>query len=63
MRRSQPQDGDLAFAVRDVGDVSARVLTLEMMLAIKGSPRPDEVGGAKDRADLTVLRSAAGSSN
>lgn len=51
-------EGDLAFARRDVGDVSVRVLTLEMMLAIKGSPRPDEVGGAKDRADLAALRSA-----
>ena len=52
-------DGDLAFALRDIGDVPVRVLTLEMMLAIKGSPRPDEVGGAKDRADLAALSSAA----
>ena len=36
-----------------------RVLTLEMMLAMKGTPRPDEVGGTKDRADLAVLRSVA----
>nr|WP_170955517.1 hypothetical protein [Ornithinimicrobium cerasi] len=55
-------EGDLAFALRDVGDVSIRVLTLEMMLAIKGSPRQDEVGGAKDRADLAALRSALESS-
>ena len=52
-------EGDLAFAQRGVADVSVRVLTLEMMLAIKGSPRPDAVGGAKDRADLAALRSAA----
>lgn len=52
-------EGDLAFARRDAGAVRVRVLTLEMMLAIKGSPRPDEVGGAKDRADLAALRSAA----
>lgn len=51
---------NLAFARRDLGDVAVRVLTLEMMLAIKGSPRPDEVGGAKDRADLAALRSVAG---
>jgi hypothetical protein len=36
-----------------------RVLTLEMMLAMKGTPRPDEVGGGKDRADLEALRSVA----
>lgn len=52
--------GPLPFARRHLGEVSVRVLTLEMMLAVKGSPRPDEVGGAKDRADLTVLRSVAG---
>jgi hypothetical protein len=28
-----------------------------MMLAIKGTPRPDEIGGGKDRADLAALRS------
>ena len=54
--------GPLAFARRDLGEVTARVLTLEMMLAIKGSPRPDEVGGGKDRADLAALRSIAGGS-
>lgn len=48
--------GPLAFARRDLGGASVRVLTLEMMLAIKSQPRPDEVGGAKDRADLAVLR-------
>jgi len=35
------------------------VLTLEMMLAIKGGARPDQVGGEKDRADLAALRSIA----
>lgn len=48
--------GPLAYVRRDVGDTSVRVLTLEMMLAIKGEPRHDEVGGEKDRADLAVLR-------
>jgi hypothetical protein len=52
--------GPLAFARRDLGGVAVRVLTLEMMLAIKASPRPDEVGGAKDRADLAALRAVAG---
>lgn len=52
-------DGDLAFARRDAGGVPVRVLTLEMLLATKGSPRPDEVGGEKDRADLAALRSVA----
>ena len=51
--------GPLAFTRRKLNDVSVRVLTLEMMLAIKGAPRPDEVGGAKDRADLEALRSLA----
>lgn len=49
--------GPLAFTLRHLGDMQVRVLTLEKMLAIKGSPRPDEVGGAKDRADLAALRS------
>lgn len=48
--------GSLAFARRTLGDVVARVLTLEMMLATKGSPRPDEPGAGKDRADLAALR-------
>ena len=51
--------GPLAFAHRNLDDLSVRVLTLEMMLATKGTPRPDEVGGGKDRADLVVLRSVA----
>ena len=51
--------GPLAFARRKLNDVSVRVLTLEMMLATKGTPRPDEMGGAKDRADLEALRSLA----
>jgi hypothetical protein len=48
--------GPLPFDRRTLGDVSVRVLTLEMMLAIKATPRPDEVGGQKDRADLAALR-------
>jgi Aminoglycoside-2''-adenylyltransferase len=55
--------GPLAFARRKLNDVSVRVLTLEMMLATKGTPRPDEVGGAKDRADLEALRSLAESAS
>ena len=51
--------GPLAYAHRNMDDLSVRVLTLEMMLAIKGTPRSDEVGGGKDRADLAVLRSVA----
>ncbi len=51
--------GPLAFARRHLGEVSVRVLTLDMMLVIKGTPRPDEVGGGKDRADLVALRSVA----
>jgi len=51
--------GPLAYARRNLEDLSVRVLTLELMLAIKGKPRPDEVGGGKDRADLEALRSAA----
>ena len=49
--------GPLAFVRRQLNGVSVRVLTLDMMLAIKAAPRPDEVGGAKDRADLEALRS------
>jgi len=52
--------GPLAFARKDLGGVSVRVLTLDQMLAIKSHPRPDEVGGEKDRADLAVLRSLEG---
>jgi hypothetical protein len=51
--------GSTTYARRNMDDLSVRVLTLEMMLAIKGTPRPDEVGGSKDRADLAVLRSVA----
>jgi hypothetical protein len=53
--------GPLPFALGRVDDVSARVLPLELMLATKATPRPDEVGGGKDRADLEVLRSLTGS--
>ncbi len=49
----------LASARRNLNDVSVSVLPLEVMLAIKGTPRPDEVGGGKDRADLEALRSIA----
>jgi len=52
--------GALAFSRRNLNRVSVRVLTLEMMLAIKETPRPDEVGGRKDRADLAALRSVVG---
>jgi hypothetical protein len=52
-------NGPLAFARRDLDDVSVRVLPLEMMLALKATPRPDDLGGDKDRADLEVLRSIA----
>ena len=51
--------GPLAFSARNLNDLSVKVLTLEMMLAMKRNPRPDEVDGAKDRADLKVLRSVA----
>jgi hypothetical protein len=49
--------GPLAYARRDLNAVSVRVVTLEMMLAIKSTPRPDQDGGEKDRADLAALRS------
>jgi hypothetical protein len=48
--------GPLPFARREMAEVSARVLTVGMMLALKSSPRADEAGGAKDRADLVALR-------
>jgi hypothetical protein len=47
----------LAFARRDLNAVSVRVLTLELMLATKSTPRTDQDGGEKDRADLAALRS------
>ena len=55
--------GPLAFVRRDLQDASVRVLTLEMMLAHKATPRPDEVGGGKDRADFEALRSVTESSS
>jgi hypothetical protein len=55
--------GPLAFARRKLNDISVRVLTLDMMMATKGTPRADEVGGAKDRADLEALRSLAESAS
>ena len=48
--------GPLAFTRRDLDEVSVRVLPLELMIASKEIPRPDEVGGDKDRADLAALR-------
>lgn len=51
--------GPLDFARRTLGGMSVRVLTLEMMLAVKSTPRADEAGGAKDRADLLALRAVA----
>ena len=51
--------GPLAYARRSLNEVSVRVLTLEMMLANKGTPRSDEVGAGKDRADLESLGSIA----
>jgi hypothetical protein len=51
--------GRLQFVRRELQGLSARVLTREMMLAANGSPRPDDLGGAKDQADLTALRAIA----
>ena len=48
--------GPLDHARRPLGHLRVRVLTLEKMLEGKGDPRPDEAGGAKDRADLAALR-------
>lgn len=50
-------DGPLGFAVRSFGGAGVRVVPLAMLLAGKSNPRPDDSGGAKDRADLEVLRS------
>lgn len=49
----------LDFARRELNGVPVKVLTLDVMLANKGAPRPDEVGRAKDRADLAALRAIA----
>ena len=48
--------GPLAFARRNLNAVSVRVLTLELMRATKSTPRTDQAGGEKDRADLAALR-------
>ena len=48
--------GPLDHAHRPLGHLRVRVLTLEKMLEGKGVPRPDDAGGAKDRADLAALR-------
>jgi hypothetical protein len=53
-------EGPLAHVRRRLGHLHVRVLTLEKMLETKAVPRPDEVGGAKDRADLEALRAVAG---
>lgn len=52
--------GPLAHARRPLGHLQVRVLTLEKMLEIKALPRPDDMGGGKDRADLEALRAVAG---
>jgi hypothetical protein len=52
-------NGPLPFARRTLNNVSVRVVTLEKMLEFKLTPRPDEVGGSKDRADLEALRALA----
>jgi hypothetical protein len=49
-------DGPLDHASRPLGHLHVRVLTLEKLLEGKGVARPDEAGGAKDRADLAALR-------
>ena len=51
--------GPLGHARCALGHLRVRVLTLEKMLEGKGVPRPDEAGGAKDRADLAALRAVA----
>ena len=52
-------EGPLDFAVRESGGVTVRVVPLPMLSGMKAVPRPDEVGGAKDRADLAALRTLA----
>jgi len=52
-------DGPLAHARRSLGHLQVRVVTLERLLEGKAVPRPDDVGGDKDRADLTALRAVA----
>ena len=44
-------EGDLAH----VGDVCARVISLESLVLEKWSPRDDAAASAKDRADLATL--------
>jgi len=51
--------GPLAHAIRPLGHLRVRVLTLEKMLEGKAVPRPDDAGGDKDRADLAALRTVA----
>ena len=48
--------GPLDHVRRPLGHLHVRVLTLAKMLEGKGVARPDEAGGAKDRADLAALR-------
>ena len=52
-------EGPLGFAVRESAGAQVRVLPLQMMVALKTVPRPDESGGAKDRADLSALLEVA----
>jgi hypothetical protein len=51
--------GPLAHDRRPLGHLHVRVMTLDKLLEVKAQPRPDEVGGGKDRADLEVLRALA----
>jgi hypothetical protein len=51
--------GPLAHVSRPLGHLRVRVMTLEKMLEDKALPRPDDLGGEKDRADLEVLRAVA----
>lgn len=53
-------EGPLAPVRRRLGHLHVRVLPLEKMLETKAVPRPDDAGGAKDRADLEALRAVAG---
>ncbi len=50
-------EGPMPCVVRELDGASARVVPLALMLAGKAMPRPDEAGGAKDRADLAALQS------
>ena len=55
-------DGPLAHVRRPLGHLGVRVVALEMLIEGKAAARPDDEGGAKDRADLAALREAHGRS-